>query len=782
LTDLFGNYKSQTTRALGDIQSSKYPDTNKDMEKNIQRLNQFVDYIAQYLTTMQKGVDQANEDPITKLRSTILDMGSLLGGGELLYGINLGDLQYFLPAIGAMFGFDASQPFPLNLLYAAEHFFLGFIVPLDAWAPAVIDIIKGWATALGLSPEFMQAVEDLLNNMGRFTTDLGSIFNDFAGLLGVFNIFDPLAGPIGPLWHALTQLLAQFNFTNLGHIVDPFLETLTPWIELLAQIIGAIDDLMEGISSGLGGGTGTFLNPQTWISNILSIFGNPAGLLDGSFNPMDIWNTILSQFLGPIGLGNFLGPISVGSLTSNNPNWIVNGTFKPGAIAPNSGGWIVDTTKNRTAGDNTGSATIVADGTLHSLNTGDGTSDRKAVGKGQIESILTYVSHEDAFFGGAGAPVLLRLRRFNGDVELDAIELASYTPNTTNVAFPGLPLTGQYLIPDGVTHIVGNIQVTENALGGTWHFDEAEGHSDVDISVMPSFGNAITTLDQKGSAILDMIASATKGIPIVGGGLAAAEEGLKNFNPLNILGPLGGVNIGADIQGFMNMFVGGARGKPVTSDVSMADVYIAASQAITNVAGSDVTKDTSVSVTIPIDASWTNHIDIAGVGKGGNGLSLGPFQSAGHPGIWNAITWDKGTHYDGTLTGVIITKNSDGSYSAAIPGHTVNFAAGANADLSFNNGTKGTGPGILVYNLGNYVGGETQNAIGGNGLAPGGAGAAGSLFKPAGVGAPGRVWVRARGTAGASTSGDTTPPSLPNWDVVATKDSLSFKGRDSIDA
>lgn len=283
MTDLFGGYKSQSTIGLQRIDSSKYPDTNKDFEANIRRLNGFVDYISQYLQQMQKGVDQANQDPLTRMRDMITDMGVLLGGGELLYGIDLGDLQYYLPALAAMFGFDSDQPFPINLLYAAEHFLLGYIIPLDSWQFAVEGIIDGWMVALGLDDDFIAAVHLLLENMGRFTGDLLSLFNDVTGLLGIFDIFDFVNGPIGPIWGAFSDLLSNFSVANLGSIADPFLETLTPWINALAELIGYVDDFLETFGLGLDtSGTGGLSNVTNWLSDLLGIFGSPFGLGSGS--------------------------------------------------------------------------------------------------------------------------------------------------------------------------------------------------------------------------------------------------------------------------------------------------------------------------------------------------------------------------------------------------------------------------------------------------------------------------------------------------------------------
>lgn len=334
MTDLFGAYKSQSTVGLQRIDSSKYPDTNKDFESNVRRLNSFVDYISEYLQQMQKGVDQANTDPITQIRDTILGIGSLLGGGELLYGIDLGDLQYFLPALAAMFGFDSSQPFPLNLFYAAEHFLLGYILPLDSWNVAIEGIIDGWLVALGLTPTFIDAVHLVFDNLARFTNDVGTIINDLLGVLGIFSIFDFLAGPVGPIWGLISDILAIFNIANLGHIVDPFLETLTPWIHTFGILIGYVDDFVEAMIAGLGGGDGILHNVMSWVNDFLGIFGlsGDSGIGSGAVlipavENIPILGPVLDllgdiPIVGPliIDLVNLLGGfLSGGDTTTTNP-------------------------------------------------------------------------------------------------------------------------------------------------------------------------------------------------------------------------------------------------------------------------------------------------------------------------------------------------------------------------------------------------------------------------------------------------------------------------------
>lgn len=290
MTDLFGDYRSQTTRGLQQISSTKYPDTNKDFQKNIQRLNQFVDYISQYLQTMQKGVDQASQDPISKLRSTFTDLAVLLGGGELLYGINLGDLQYFLPALGAMFGFDSAQPFPLNLLYAAEHFFLGYIIPLDSWAPAVEDIIDAWAVAFGIPADFITALHDVLDALQSITSDYLGLFNALWGILTIFNTLPGIdQGPFGDLWHSISTLLGGINLASLGSLSDPIFHGLAPWIEELAALLSDFDQILQAFTGGVVDITG--------LINLGDMFMPYINLLSGYTTPLAAWTSVFTNAL-----------------------------------------------------------------------------------------------------------------------------------------------------------------------------------------------------------------------------------------------------------------------------------------------------------------------------------------------------------------------------------------------------------------------------------------------------------------------------------------------------
>ena len=311
MTDMFGQYKSQKTRALESIQSSKYPDTNKDLEANLRRLNVFVDYLAQYVGAMQKGVDQANQDVIGRTRDILGNMVVLLGGGTIA-DVDFGDLQYFLPAIGALLGFDETTPFPINLFNAAEHFFLGYVVPLDSFAIAIEDQVDAVLTALGIDQAFIDAFNELMNalsDLGMSTTDFFHILEQL--VTDIFGITDTNAlGPFADLWHSLTQLLSGLNLKTLGTLVDPVFEALAPWIHDIALAVEYLDQIIKSFSAGVTDLTGV-LNFAGIFTAVIPDFSIPS-IGD---NPLGAWAEIFAgalqplQFFGDLGaiFGDFLG-------------------------------------------------------------------------------------------------------------------------------------------------------------------------------------------------------------------------------------------------------------------------------------------------------------------------------------------------------------------------------------------------------------------------------------------------------------------------------------------
>lgn len=339
MVDIFGNYESQQTRALQSIDSSKYPDTNKDMEATLRRTVEFVDYISQYLQVMQKGVDQANQDFIQRTREIVSNVVVLLGGGAIT-DVDLGDLQYFLPAIGALLGFDADTPFPINLFNAAERFFLGYVVPLDSFGITIQDMIIEWAETFGLNHDFIVALNELFTEFNELGTSVSDILNTVLDLFNIFGAGDNTGwlGPFGDLWHALSQLLGSFSLSDIGSLTDPIFGALAPWVHEMAQLVHMIDQVVRAFSGGLSNVQGllnfgsmftgfldflpsgddfsvdgswltvieNILLPTNWFKNLSNFFGD-FDLFGDLQTPQDVWNWIITHFLNPSGLLEAIG-------------------------------------------------------------------------------------------------------------------------------------------------------------------------------------------------------------------------------------------------------------------------------------------------------------------------------------------------------------------------------------------------------------------------------------------------------------------------------------------
>ena len=265
MTDMFGNYQSQETRVLQTINSSKYPDTNVDLERNIQRLNSFVDYISQYLQIMQTGVDQANQDIFQRTREIMQNFGVLLAGGAI-FDNDFGDLQYFLPAIGALLGFDKDTPFPINLFNAAENLLLGYVVPLDAFGLAILDQINAWADSLNLNQEFMTEVNEWVMAVGELGAGFGELITNLFGIFDIFGVNEDGLGPVGDLWYGVSKLFGGFSLEFIGDLTDPILAALAPWLGRITDAVGWLSDILKSWSNGLESIEG--------IINFSGLFGN----------------------------------------------------------------------------------------------------------------------------------------------------------------------------------------------------------------------------------------------------------------------------------------------------------------------------------------------------------------------------------------------------------------------------------------------------------------------------------------------------------------------------
>jgi hypothetical protein len=299
-------FQTPDARALAAIDSTKYPDTNKDMQQNMIRLNQFVDYIASYLQTMQKGIDKNNQDPIAQIQGMASDLLVLLGGGELLYGIDLGDLQYFLPAIGALLGFDTTTPFPINLFNAAEHFLLGYVVPLNSFGVVIEGIIDGWAEALGIDPAWIASINDLLDAFDGLESSVEDFLTSLENLLNIFGTDFPF---ISEIWHGITTLLGGLSLDSLGSLIDPAFKAVAPWIEELAQAVNQLNAFIESLSGGVTDLQG--------VLNFTSLFSSINFLpSSGTFDPIAAITSWLNSLIKPTNMLAFLSPDPTGATSA----------------------------------------------------------------------------------------------------------------------------------------------------------------------------------------------------------------------------------------------------------------------------------------------------------------------------------------------------------------------------------------------------------------------------------------------------------------------------------
>lgn len=537
MTDMFGQYKSQETKALQEINSSKYPDTNKDLEANVRRLNVFVDYVSQYLQVMQKGVDQANMDAFSKVKDTLSNFVILLGGGTIA-DLDFGDLQYILPALGALFGLDQDVPFPINLFYAAERFLLGYVVPLDAFYDEIVNIIVGFLAIFDINEEFLDALRDFLQEIGDL---LGDTFTLFTDILGIFDIFglgqggDNTGGlgPLADLWHALAMLLGGFDIGVLGDLTDPIFGAAAPWIETLAKIVSAVDDFVKALSHGA-------FDASSLVN--LALLFDPINLIEGVLDPGEGWASIITNFFEPLGLllgpnsplwaGNIFGLLSSLNLPflpishlSNKPgpNLLVEPNFDDADSIDSGFGWTWDVTTGRTLN---GCAKGTASSALRQLNS----STLIPVDVDDKIRFSCWYKWASLVYTGS-TPLSMCVVKYLDGVEVGSTVLAgSASPATNQATF--LQLTNDYTVPAGVDAVRLAFRIAATAsIGSSWWDDASASKFNTTMpqswifNLIPDLNDIADFLQN----LVDAIISAVRRIPFVGGTIANLIDDLEDF-------------------------------------------------------------------------------------------------------------------------------------------------------------------------------------------------------------------------------------------------------------
>lgn len=199
----WNDYGSAETRALRGIsQRSEKP--NKDLEKNLQNLNQSVRYMGQMMTVMQNGIDDANKDFLQKIQDAIEDLLIIFGlaDGDTL-SFDWGDLSVIFENFSKIFRLDLfNLPFgDLNLLEIGEQ---------------IWDMLFGWIDLEANFQDLLAALNGsysgddfILNAIKDVTRPIRIILDPITGLIQGFLL--PLL-PIGLLTDSSTNLFGDGGF------------------------------------------------------------------------------------------------------------------------------------------------------------------------------------------------------------------------------------------------------------------------------------------------------------------------------------------------------------------------------------------------------------------------------------------------------------------------------------------------------------------------------------------------------------------------------------------
>jgi hypothetical protein len=306
-------YVTQESRALSSISESPAPDLSQGQQQQIdmlQRHDSQIRFLAKQVKQAQQGVNEATQNPIQQIQSFIADIIVLFGGGELASGaLDFGDLQYILPAIGALFGFG-DGPFPISLFEAAEKFFLGYVVPQQQFVDVINHIIEAWLGVLGIDKKFIKDIEALITAFGDLFQGVENLFPSLNELFGALGVNGGNLGPLGQLLSPIIHLFTGLDISNFGNMIEFITNAIDPFINGLTAIINWVDSILAifgwhgaggVVNNPLGDTTNPFYNLFQFLGEIN--FASP------TFNPLHAAQTFITTILNPTGLLTTLGDI-----------------------------------------------------------------------------------------------------------------------------------------------------------------------------------------------------------------------------------------------------------------------------------------------------------------------------------------------------------------------------------------------------------------------------------------------------------------------------------------
>ncbi|ORV86730.1 hypothetical protein AWC11_17025 [Mycobacterium interjectum] len=432
----------------------------------VQRHDYELKNVATQIFKLQKGVNDATQNPIQQIQQFVSDFIILLGGGELAEGaIDFGDLQYILPVLGALFGIG-DGPFPLDLFAAAERLFLGYVVPTKQFTDVINNIIGAWMGLFGIDPKFIKDTKALVTAFGQLFGEVGNLLpnlNEFFSALGLAGGSGPAGANLGPLGAVLAPVIKLFSgidLKNFGNAIEFITAAIDPWIVKLTALINFLNEVLAVLAF-----PGDVVNdplPQLIVpfKNLIRFLGNIQFGIE-SFNPVTAVQSWLGQLLLPLGNLSIVQPnlqINPGFDDSNDLGDLADGkNWTRENLDPpiTDGDWVWDLI-GRTAD---GSATVHANGVDHGL-----LGNVTYVDEGHTFDFDAYVSWT-GLTASSGALALHIQTNDGTNVPIASVTSPGATGTWTH-------LSGSYTVPAGVTSIRLRLFVGSGATVGQVWFDD----------------------------------------------------------------------------------------------------------------------------------------------------------------------------------------------------------------------------------------------------------------------------------------------------------------------
>ncbi|AXN43476.1 hypothetical protein MM1218R_01528 [Mycobacterium marinum] len=520
-------YSSPQERTLTAITDGREqtPKSAEEISRMLQTQQAQIRFLASNQKQMQKGINEATQNPIQQLQQFISDLVVLFGGGQLAQGVlDFGDLTYILPALGALFGFG-DGPFPLNLIAAAEKFFFGYVVPTQAWTDLLNHFIGTWLEAFGIDEKFVADVKDLVTAVGELfdgVTGLLPNVNEFFGALGI------TAAGLGPLGLALAPIIKLFEAIDIkkfGNAVEFITDAIDPWIVQLTSII----NFTNAVLHILGSGEDVLNSPLPQLTapwaNLIKFLGG-INFAIANFNPLAAAQQFIGRLLIPLGGISEVQPDlqldssfdESSSIAEDSPAWAPQ-DLDPLVDYPE--GWLWDLVGRNAPG----SATVDCDGANHAL-----LGTEIPVVEGQTFAPECWLTWSGV--AAAGSTFRLQVMTDGGS----ATDIAAVSSPAASAGWTHL--SGTYNVPAGVATIRTRLYVSGNATAGQVWFDDApirrtnlmqkgfiQGLVDDLTELFGNFAAMIDGILGTGHTFSDLVT-------FIASGLSLAAEAADNFTAL----------------------------------------------------------------------------------------------------------------------------------------------------------------------------------------------------------------------------------------------------------